>query len=60
MGPLPRKKEESPEDKHDLRCFCGRLLARLVAGGVEIRCSRCKRSCVIALSEEGFPTVKER
>lgn len=56
------KSQRDEHDVHtqaDLRCLCGRLLARLVPGGVEIRCNRCKRSCVIAL-DEGHPTVKER
>jgi hypothetical protein len=32
-----------------LRCHCGSLLARLVPGGVEVKCRRCKRTIVIAL-----------
>jgi hypothetical protein len=32
-----------------LRCHCGSLLARLVPGGVEVKCRRCKRTVVIAL-----------
>lgn len=35
----------------DLRCGCGRLLAKVVAGGLEIRCTRCKASHVLAWSE---------
>jgi hypothetical protein len=31
------------------RCLCGSLLARLVPGGVEIKCRRCKRTQVIPL-----------
>ena len=27
----------------DLRCLCGNLMARLVDGGVEIKCRRCQR-----------------
>lgn len=34
----------------ELRCLCGSLLARLVAGGVELKCRRCKRTIVIPLS----------
>ena len=33
------------------RCSCGALLARLVSGGVEIRCRRCKQTQIIALEE---------
>jgi phage FluMu protein Com len=34
------------------RCACGSLLARLVAGGVELKCRRCKRIVVLPLSGE--------
>jgi phage FluMu protein Com len=33
----------------DLRCACGNLLARLVRGGVEIKCRRCRRVVTIPL-----------
>jgi hypothetical protein len=33
--------------ENDLRCACGSLLARLVAGGVEVKCRRCKRAVVL-------------
>jgi hypothetical protein len=36
----------------DLRCGCGSLLARRVAGGVELKCRRCKRTLVLALKED--------
>jgi len=41
----------------DCRCLCGNLLARLVAGGVELKCRRCKRTHVIPLL--GSPTHPE-
>ena len=31
----------------DARCACGSLLARLTAGGVELKCRRCKRIVLI-------------
>jgi phage FluMu protein Com len=34
-----------------LRCHCGNLLARVVPGGVEIKCRRCKRTVVISLDK---------
>lgn len=37
-----------------LRCDCGCLLARLVPGGVEIKCRRCKTTHVVALTPELF------
>jgi hypothetical protein len=36
-----------------LRCHCGSLLARLVPGGVEVKCRRCKRTIVIAFDSDG-------
>jgi phage FluMu protein Com len=39
----------------DCRCLCGNLLARLVAGGVELKCRRCKRTQVIPL--QGTPST---
>lgn len=38
----------------ELRCICGSLLARLVPGGVELRCRRCKRSVTIPLEGAGI------
>jgi hypothetical protein len=35
----------------DLRCDCGSLLARRVAGGVEVKCRRCKRTVVLLLAD---------
>ncbi len=35
----------------DVRCGCGNLLARLVPGGVELKCRRCKRAVVVPLDE---------
>jgi phage FluMu protein Com len=34
----------------EMRCGCGNLLARLVSGGVELKCRRCKRTIVLSLS----------
>ena len=38
----------------DCRCHCGALLARLVPGGVELKCRHCKRIHLVPLepSEE--------
>lgn len=33
-----------------VRCLCGSLLARLVPGGVELKCRRCKQTRVIPLT----------
>ncbi len=40
----------------DCRCMCGNLLAKIVAGRVELRCRRCKRTVVVPLEPEcGVP-----
>ena len=33
----------------ELRCGCGSLLARVVAGAVELKCRRCKRTWRVPL-----------
>ncbi len=35
----------------DMRCRCGKLLARLTNDGVVIRCARCKREMVIDMAD---------
>jgi hypothetical protein len=35
----------------DMRCGCGNLLARLVDGGVELKCRRCHRKVVLPLEK---------
>ena len=42
---LPPALGAAPGD--DCRCLCGSLLARVVEGGVELRCRRCKRTLII-------------
>ncbi len=43
------------EDLCDVRCGCGNLLARLVSGGIELKCRRCKRTVMLPL-EAGVRT----
>ena len=31
------------------RCVCGRLAARVVPEGIELKCRRCKRTLLVAL-----------
>ena len=35
----------------ELRCCCGKLLAKLTKDGVIIRCARCKREMVVSLAD---------
>jgi hypothetical protein len=40
-----------PLDPHEqVRCLCGQLVARLVEGGIELKCKRCRRLVTIPLS----------
>jgi hypothetical protein len=36
----------------ECRCLCGNLLARLVEGGVELKCRRCKRTVVVPVEPQ--------
>ena len=49
---MPSPHESSPSS--DCRCVCGSLVARLVEGGVELKCRRCKRTLVVALTPESL------
>ena len=52
MTPAERPPRSSPGPKGgcECRCACGSLLARLVPGGVEVKCRRCKRTLVVPLA----------
>jgi hypothetical protein len=36
----------------ECRCLCGSLLARVVDGGVELKCRRCKRTVLVPLADQ--------
>jgi hypothetical protein len=40
---------ETRRDADLLRCACGSLLARYVAGKIELKCRRCKRTVLVPL-----------
>jgi hypothetical protein len=44
----------------DLRCLCGSLVARLVDGGVEIKCRRCQRLVRLPLEEDASGARPDR
>jgi hypothetical protein len=46
---MRRETTKAGDDCEELRCLCGSLLARLVPGGVELKCRRCRRTCVVPL-----------
>jgi len=49
--PAGSEGQAPPEEGEAHRCTCGSLLARLVPGGVELKCRRCKRIAVLAFAE---------
>jgi len=38
----------------ELRCGCGSLMARLLAGDIELKCRRCKQVVVLQLSPDAL------
>ena len=44
----------------DLRCCCGSLVARWVAGGLELKCRRCKRLVFVPFDGNGRTAPPER
>jgi hypothetical protein len=51
-GVAPVEGETNSRAAADCRCLCGNLLARLVTGGVEVKCRRCKRTLLLPLEPE--------
>lgn len=49
--PARAEGQAPPEQGEAHRCTCGSLLARLVPGGVELKCRRCKRIAVLAFAQ---------
>jgi hypothetical protein len=49
---LQRNRAHAPCEQcaSELRCECGNLIARLVAGRVELKCRRCKRTIMLPIS----------
>lgn len=48
-GGVPAPREKRCCGPGELRCGCGSLLARVVAGAVELKCRRCKRTWRVPL-----------
>jgi phage FluMu protein Com len=46
----PREREEE-RPCEDLRCLCGRLVAKLVTGGIELKCGRCHRIVLVPFED---------
>jgi phage FluMu protein Com len=52
---LKQRKQNKPSQAQrafkPFRCLCGSMLARLVPGGIELKCRRCKRQVIVPLEE---------
>ena len=46
---MSRSDAGSSLPSEDCRCVCGRLAARVVPEGIELKCRRCKRTLLVAL-----------
>ena len=42
-------------DADECRCVCGNLVAKVVRGGVELKCRRCKRTLLVAVPTGALP-----
>ncbi|MEW6246196.1 MAG: hypothetical protein AB1555_05725 [Nitrospirota bacterium] len=50
MSASSESEEAEERSSDDIRCECGRLLARWCATGIEIKCKRCRRVRTIPLT----------
>jgi phage FluMu protein Com len=55
-----RAEADSKHPQGDCRCLCGSLLARLVEGGVELKCRRCKRTLLVPFETPAAPVATAR
>lgn len=56
-----REAAKARPSEADCRCHCGSLVARIVEGGVEIKCRRCKRDLLVPWSaREGWVQPVDR
>jgi phage FluMu protein Com len=59
MNP-PCRETDSGLPEGDCRCLCGSLLARVVEGGVELKCRRCKRTLLVPFEAPEAPVATAR
>jgi hypothetical protein len=60
MTPAEAPRRDCDAAACECRCSCGSLLARLVDGGVELKCRRCKRTLLLPLAAEPLPRAARR
>ena len=44
---VERSSADADRSQRDVRCECGRLMARRTSAGIELKCRRCKRVVVV-------------
>ncbi len=50
--------QSSCSQNNETRCECGQLIAKVVGGGLELKCKRCKRIVTIPFSSiEGWSGI---
>ena len=50
-----RPSQSNCSPQKETRCECGQLIAKVVGGGLELKCKRCKRIVMIPFSSiEGW------
>jgi DNA-directed RNA polymerase subunit RPC12/RpoP len=53
----PKEDGRASVEAEALRCRCGSLVARVIAGGVELKCRRCRRRLLVKLGAAGVVTI---
>lgn len=56
---MPSRAANQPCAADELRCLCGSLIARLVEGGVEIKCRRCQRLVRLPLETDAASSRRQ-
>lgn len=47
-------------ESQELRCCCGRLMAIKTSRGLELKCQRCKRVCIVVTGSQDFHYIGEK
>lgn len=51
MGPILKRGRMNATDHGQVRCLCGRFLARWGPDGIQVKCQRCRRIVTIPFAE---------
>ena len=54
----PKASTSDRSQSSETRCECGQLIAKVVGGGLELKCKRCKRIVIIPFASiQGWSSV---